>query len=130
MKVGNSEKEKNFQKWYLKKKILPSFFEKCRHKISYFAWKQYRHLASFYGRNSLGMRENSKFLENEIRLGCLSPEDLKLLRSCVEKSISLSKKSKLCIPGYYSNPYALSLNEDWGDHFRYVDLSSAKCDFK
>ena len=65
-------------------------------------------------------------MENEVKIGCLSPENLKLLKSCVERSPNLQRDAKDYTAGYYVDPNAAMLDKLWNEHFRLFDLGIRK----
>jgi len=101
----------------------PSFLEKCRHKISYIVWRQYRRLIRLTSKNSyMKLNLDSEFRKNELKIGELSPADLNLLWECIKRSPLLPRTSHDCISGYYYDEHAGTLEKGWANHFRFFDL--------
>ena len=87
------------------KKFRLSFFQKCRHKISYAVWNHYGKLVKIISKNPSG-KPSSDFKFKELKIGKLSTSDLNLLRESVGRSPHLPKASDDLISGYFTDIYS------------------------
>jgi len=101
-----------------------SFFEKCRHKISYITWGQYRRLTRFFAKMGSGIVPDSDFTNKEVKTGVLSQTDLDELLSCVKNVPLMNEVAGDLVSGYFTNANIGKSEEGYSENFRFFDLRS------
>jgi hypothetical protein len=123
---NHPKSEKKYNKYVSAPSL--SFIEKCRHKVSYIIWEQFKQLAKIFGRVITGIIPDSEFSKKEVKTGVIPQADLKELLDCLERAPQISGVANDLVPGFFSNINIAQSEEGYSKNFRFFNLrSESKC---